>query len=95
MCFHIHYSLLAELGPEPKSLDSLPEHLPLGSVIWLSASSVHSTGGLKNVTCPTRNLQVPPENIHTAYLSAKEILKASCSFPVCLLSHMYEQRENV
>lgn len=83
------------MGLEPKSLDSLPEHLPLGSVTWLSASSVHGTGGLKNVTCPIRNLQVPPENIHTAYLSAKEILKGSCSFPVCPLSHMCEQRENL
>ena len=40
------------------------------------------------MTCPTQNLQVPPENIHTAYLSAKENLKGSDSFPVCLLKHM-------
>ena len=46
------------------------------------------------MTCPTQNLQVPPENICTAYFSAKENLKGSDSFPDCLLKHtLWAQRK--
>lgn len=81
-----HPLLLAELGLEPKSLDYLPEHPPLCSVIWCLICAWY--GGPKKCDLVTQNLQVLLKLIHMASISVKEILKCSGSLPICLLNHM-------